>query len=195
MERISEAVVSKVRVEAQNIIKEAEEKAQEEIGKAKKQWEIKLKEEKCKMLEEAEEEVARIVARASITARQKLSSTKADTITKIIDKVKQILSAMSSDESLFPSLIREAIDGLGVDKGRIYVSPKDVSTVQKLLKEDKELASRVTEVREFDCSGGVIAEDVAGKLRMDNTYETRLEMLLPRLLPEISRELFEAKGV
>jgi vacuolar-type H+-ATPase subunit E/Vma4 len=40
--------------------------------------------------------------------------------------------------------------------------------------------------------GGVIAEDVEGKLRIDNTYETRLEMLLPKLLPKISKELFEA---
>jgi len=191
MEKISEAVVSKVRAEAQNIIKQAEEKAQEEIENAKKQREAKLEEEKHKMLEEAEEEAARIVAKASIAARQKLSSTKADIIAKIIDKVKQTLSTMSSDESLSPSLIKEAIDGLGVDKGRIYVSPKDVSTVQKFLVKDEELASKITAVKEFDCVGGVIAEDIEGKLRIDNTYETRLEMLLPKLLPEISKELFE----
>ena len=193
MEKISEAVVGKVRVEAGNIIKEAEEKAREEIERAKKQREIKLGEEKRKMLEEAEEEAARIMAQASMKARQKLSSTKADMLTKIIDKVKQTLSTMSSDESLLPSLIREAIDGLGADKGRIYVSPKDVSSVQKFLKGDKELASRIIEVNEFDCTGGVIAEDIEGKIRIDNTYETRLEMLLPKLLPEISKELFEAR--
>ncbi len=39
--------------------------------------------------------------------------------------------------------------------------------------------------------GGVIAENIDGKLRIDNTYETRLEMLLPKLLPEISKVLFE----
>ncbi|GAI00113.1 unnamed protein product, partial [marine sediment metagenome] len=33
-------------------------------------------------------------------------------------------------------------------------------------------------------------EDIDGRTRIDNTYETRLEMLLPRLLPEISKELF-----
>jgi vacuolar-type H+-ATPase subunit E/Vma4 len=41
--------------------------------------------------------------------------------------------------------------------------------------------------------GGVIAEDVEGKLRIDNTYETRLGTLLPKLLPEISKKLFEAQ--
>jgi len=192
MEKISEAVVSKVRMEAQNIIKEAEGKAQEEIEKARKQRETKLQEEKRKMLEEAEEEAARIVAQASIKARRQLSSAKSDVITKIIGKVKQELSEFSSDENYFLNLIKEAIDGLGADKSRIYVSPKDVSMVRKFLERDKELASKIMEVKEDNFLGGVIAEDIDGKLRIDNTYETRLEMLLPKLLPEISKELFEA---
>jgi len=192
MEKISEAVVGKVRVEAGNTIREAEEKAQEEIERAKKQRETRLEEEKRKMLEGAEEEATRILAQASIKARQKLSRAKTDIITKIIDKVKQNLSEISSDESLLPSLIKEAMDGLGTDKGKIYVSSKDVSSVQKFLKGDRELASKIIEVRKFDCDGGVIAEDIDGKLRVDNTYEARLEMLLPKLLPEISKELFKA---
>jgi vacuolar-type H+-ATPase subunit E/Vma4 len=190
MEKISEAVVAKVRAEAESLVREAEEKAQEEIERAKKQRETKLEEEERKMLEEAEGEAARIMAQASIKARQKLSRTKADIIAMVIDRVKQNLSEMSSDESLLPSLIREAMDGLGTDKGRIYVSPKDVSNVQKFLKEDKELASKIMEVKKFGCSGGVIAEDIEGKIRIDNTYETRLEMLLTKLLPEINKELF-----
>jgi vacuolar-type H+-ATPase subunit E/Vma4 len=192
MEKISEAVVSKVRMEAQNIIKEAEGKAQEEIERAKKQRETKLQEEKRKMLEEAEEEAARIVAQASIKARQNLSSAKNDVITKIIDNVKQELSEFSSDENYFLNLIREAIDELGADKSRIYISPKDVSRVRKFLEGDKELASKIMEVKEDNFLGGVIAEDIDGKLRIDNTYETRLEMLLPKLLPELNKELFEA---
>ena len=192
MEKISEAVVAKVRMEAQNIIKEAEEKAQEEIEKARKLRETKLQEEKRKMLEETEEEAARIIAQASIKARQQVSSAKNDVITKIIDEVKQELSESSSDENYLLSLIREAIDGLGADKSRIYVSPKDVSMVRKFLERDKELASKVMEVKVDNLLGGVIAEDIDGKFRIDNTYEARLEMLLPKLLPEISKELFEA---
>jgi vacuolar-type H+-ATPase subunit E/Vma4 len=192
MEKISEAVVSKVKLDAQNIIREAEEKAQEEIEKAKRQRETRFEEEKGRMLGEAEEEAARISAQASIKARQQLSSAKADTITKIVDRARKELSQISSDERYFLNLIREAIEGLGVDKARIYVSPKDISNVKKFLKADKELSSKIVEVRESNCLGGVIAEDVEGKLRIDNTYETRLEMLLPKLLPEISEELFGA---
>jgi V/A-type H+/Na+-transporting ATPase subunit E len=192
MEKISEAIVSKVKLEAQNITKEAEKKAQEEIEKGQEAKRIRLEEERSRMLAEAEEEAARILAQASIKARQQLSSAKADTIAKIIDGARQELSQISSDESHLLNLIREAMDGLGADKGRIYVSPKDVSTAKKLLEADKELSGKILEVRESNFMGGVIAEDVEGKLRIDNTYETRLEMLLPKLLPEISKELFEA---
>ncbi len=192
MEKISEAVVSKVRAEARNIIKEAEEKAREEIEKAQKQREQRLQEEKCKRLEEAQEEAARILAQASIKARQEISRTKNDVITKIIDRAKQELSQSANEKNYFLSLIKESIDGLGTNKGRIYVSTKDINLVRKFLGGDKKLAGRIIEVKEGDFLGGVIAEDIDGKLRIDNTYETRLEMLLPHLLPEISRELFEA---
>jgi len=192
MEKISEAVVSKVKLDAQNIIREAEEKAQEEIGKAKRQREVRFEEESGRMLGGAEEEVARILAQASIKARQQLSSAKADAIAKIIDGARKELSQVSSDDSYFANLIREAIEELGMDKAIVYVSPKDIHTVNKILESNRELSSRIVKVRESSCLGGVIAEDVEGKLRIDNTYETRLEMLLPKLLPKISKDLFEA---
>ncbi|MEE8619590.1 MAG: V-type ATP synthase subunit E family protein [Dehalococcoidia bacterium] len=192
MEKISEAVVGKVKLDAQKTVKEAEEKALEEIQKAKKQRAVRFGEERGRMLGEAEEEVARILAQASIKARQQLSSAKADAISKIIDGARKELPQVSSDETHVLNLIREAVEGLGVDKARIYVSPKDTGNVKRFLEADKELSGKIVEVKEYNCLGGVIAEDIEGKLRIDNTYETRLEMLLPQLLPKISEELFKA---
>jgi len=191
IEKISEAILDKVRVEAQDIIKEAEGKARERVEKAKRQQEAKLEEEKGKLIEEAKEEATRILAQSSITARQELLLARTRIIDEIISRVKKTLSEISSDESSPLNLIKEAINTLDVDKARIYVSPKDVSFVRKSLKGDKKLADRITEIREFDGTGGVIAEDIDGKIRIDNTYDTRLEMLLPKLLPEIGKELFQ----
>jgi len=191
IEKISEAILDKVRVEAQDIIKEAEGKARERVEKTKRQQEAKLEEEKGKLIEEAKEEATRILAQSSITARQELLLARTRIIDEIISRVKKTLSRISSDESSPLNLIKEAINTLDVDKARIYVSPKDVSIVRKSLKGDKQLADRITEIREFDGTGGVIAEDIDGKIRIDNTYDTRLEMLLPKLLPEIGKELFQ----
>lgn len=192
MDKIKEVIISKVRMEAEDITREAKEKAQEEIERARRQREAKFAEERGRILTEMEAEAARTLAQASIKARQKLSSTKADIIAEIVDRARRELSRVSSDESHILNLVREATEGLAAARGRIYVSPKDVGTVRKLLEAHKDLSDRIVEVRESNCLGGVIAEDVEGKLRIDNTYETRLEMLLPRLLPEISKKLFES---
>ena len=190
MEKIGEAILDKVRAEAENIIKEAKKKAEKEIEQAKRQQVAKLEEEKGKILEEAREEAVRIAAQASVKARQESSKAKADVINEMLSRVKKELSGISSDKSSLMGLIKEATDVLGIDKGRVYVSPKDITTVQKLLEKDRKLASKIVEIREYDCLGGVIVEDIDGRTRIDNTYETRLEMLLPRLLPEIGKELF-----
>ncbi len=190
MDKLSEAILDKVKVDAQQKITEAEEKALQEVEKAEKQLESKFEEEKRKAIEEAEREATIILAQASIAARQELSRTKADIIDNIISTVKATLRGTSSDESSLLSLIKEVVDGFAVDKVRIYVSPEDISKVQEFLERDKEIASRILEVKEFDCTGGVIAESINGKFSLDNTYDTRLEMLLPQILPEISQGLF-----
>ena len=192
MDKIRDAIISKVRMEAEDITREAKEKAQEQIEKARRQREARFAEERGRILTDVEEEAARTLAQASIKARQKLSSTKADIIAEIVDRARRELSRVSSDDSHILNLVREAMEALAAAKGKIYVSPKDVGTVKKLLEAHRDLSDRIVEVRESNCLGGVIAEDIEGKLRIDNTYETRLEMLLPRLLPEISKKLFES---
>ena len=191
MEKISEAILDKVKVEAESIIREAKDRASREIEQAKKQLAARLEEEKGKMLQEARGEATRIAAQASVKARQELSQAKADVVQEIISGVKKALSGTASDKSLLIGLIKEATDDtLGINKGRVYVSPENVSAVKKLLEKDRELASKIVETKEHDSTGGIIVEDIDGRIRIDNTYETRLEMLLPKLLPEIGKELF-----
>ena len=191
MEKISEAVLDKVRAEAEAIIKQAEDKAGKEVEQAKKQRVARLEEEKGKILQQTREEAARIEAQALVKARQELSRAKADVIDELIGSVKKRLLETSSDKNLLMGLIKEAAATLGISEGRVYVSPKDVSMVPKLLENDRGITGKIMEIKEYDCAGGVIVEDINGRIRVDNTYETRLEMLLPRLLPEIGRELFK----
>lgn len=182
--------MAKVEAEAADIVREAEAKAKEEIERAKKQRETRLQDEKRKRLEEAEREAARIIAQASIKARQTLSRAKADAIASIVNAAKTRFADASADASFSPRLIAEAIDGLDGATGTVYVPPQHVERAWAFIEGDQRLATQIVEVREVDCMGGAVAEDVEGKLRIDNTFETRLDMLLPRLLPEISGELF-----
>jgi vacuolar-type H+-ATPase subunit E/Vma4 len=190
MEKIGEAILDKVKAEAADIIKDAESQAKQEIAAAKRQQGARLEEEKARVLREAGEEATRIEAQALVQSRQELSRAKAEVISEIISRAKKELEAISTDQNSLIGLIKEAFDTLGVSKGRLYVSPKDMAAVRKLVEKDKELAAKVAEIKEHSMSGGVIVEDIEGRVRIDNTYETRLEMLLPRLLPEVGKELF-----
>ncbi|MFH1775443.1 MAG: V-type ATP synthase subunit E [Chloroflexota bacterium] len=190
MEKISAAVLDKVKAEAKEIIKEAEAKAKQEIESAKEQQAQRLAEEKARITGEAEREAAKILAQAHIEAQQQLSRAKADVISGLIDRVKSNLPQSSASEGSLLGLIREVVDGLGDEEAVIYLNPRDVSIAKKALAGDKALAGRVAEIREFAGVGGAIAENVGGNVRMDNSYESRLEVLLPRMLPEVGKELF-----
>jgi len=191
MENISEAILDKVRADAQEMIQDAEDKARRELEAAQKQRETRFEEEKAKNREAAQGAAARIMAQASMKARQELLSAKAGIVDEIVSQVKNNLATATLGSTELLALINEAAGALGSDKAVIYVSPGDTSTVQQLLQENKGLAERIIEVKELDRGRGVIAEDIDGKIRIDNTFDTRLEILLPKLLPEISKTIFQ----
>jgi vacuolar-type H+-ATPase subunit E/Vma4 len=193
MEKISETILEKVQEEARQIIEKANKEALKEIQKAEKQAKAKYDEEKQKVVGDAEREAARILAQAQIEARQKLAMAKAEIIEKVTARVKDSLEKVADRQSSLVNLIREAVEGLDVDKAVVYVSANEVSIAKSAVKADKALAAKIVEIKEGKFNGGAIAETQDGMIRVDNTYATRLKMLLPRIMPEIERTLFSDK--
>jgi vacuolar-type H+-ATPase subunit E/Vma4 len=189
MERLSSAILDKVNADARDIIKEAEERARSIIDKAKEQQKTRSDEERLRLTSEASTEAARIQAQAAIKARQETLAAKTRVIDEIIGETEKSLSALHRGKVL-ANLTGEGIKALGVDKVRVYVSPKDTAIMQKLLEEDVELQRKVIGINTKVFLGGVIVEDAGGNNRIDNTFETRLQILLPKILPEIGKELF-----
>ncbi|MCX6013220.1 MAG: V-type ATP synthase subunit E [Chloroflexi bacterium] len=189
MEKISEAILNKVKAEAKEILNDAERRASEEVCAAEKRREERLYSWKNRMLEEARSEANRILARSSIKAKQELLLVKAGMIDELTGRIRQLLTTNSKKTGM-PGLIKDSVKVIQSKKIVIYVAAKDVPVVKKIIDSDKELSGKITEVKECDCTGGLIAEDTDGKVRIDNTYETRLLMLLPRIIPDVSKELF-----
>ncbi|MDY6907021.1 MAG: V-type ATP synthase subunit E [Chloroflexota bacterium] len=190
MDEIRKAILAKVEAEARATIEEAEARARDEVARAQKERGRRYDEARRRLEEETERETARIRAQAQVAARQEELAGKSAVIAELTERVRSALEEAPRDDDALLGLIREAVDGLGAAKARLYCSPRDVPEVKRLLKSERALGARIAEVREYQCLGGVIAEDPDGKVRIDNTYETRLEMLLPRILPDIQRELF-----
>jgi len=191
MQNISEAVVDKVREDARTIVNQAEEEAKKELEKARAQRDARLEAEKKRLLTAAQEEAARIVAQNSMKARQKVANAKATVLDDIVEKARVALKKTTTTRTSLAFLINDAVDGLGgTDKVSLSVSGGDSATAREIVKADKKLASVVQDVKVIDCDGGVVVENESATLGVDNTYTTRLEMLLPRILPEISKKLF-----
>jgi V/A-type H+-transporting ATPase subunit E len=186
---LSDAIQDKVQTEASKIIREAEGRAQTRVQKAKEQRQARYEAEATRLVTEASAEASRIRAQASIKASQEMLAARIELVDDIIKKVKEKIAGLPGDEKTLAGLVREGVDILGIASAKVYVANKDVAAMKRLLQNDPDLAGLVTEVNGIDCLGGVIVEDVEGKDRVDNTFDSRLEMLLPSLLPQIGKEL------
>jgi len=192
MENIGEAVIDKVNKEAKIIIDSAKKEAAIDIEMANKERQLKLVRTEQNKLQEADEESSRISSRASIEMRQNLVAVKAEVVNNIIEKVKNKLAHTPMHRKAFITLVKEAIEAIKIEKARIYVPNGDTQRIKGYIQDEIELNSAIVEFKEGDFAGGFIIEDLDGLLRIDNTYTTRMEMLLPSMMPEINRELFQS---
>ncbi|UCC16248.1 MAG: hypothetical protein JSU58_07695 [Dehalococcoidales bacterium] len=190
MEKISEAVLEKVKAEAEDIIRQAESTAQERLTKAREQRNIRYEGEKTRMMEEAESEASRIRAQTSISMRQEILKAKNEVKEKIVFVLKTRLADLPDNDEVTVNLIKEGIQVLGTKEVKVYVSSGHIDSVKNLVQKENDLSGMIKEFKETRCTGGAIIEDMEGKFSIDNTFDTRIEMLLPQILPEISKELF-----
>ena len=189
--KMREAILSKARQEAQILIDEAKSKAGEVVGKAQEQWERRLEAEKKRLLSESRRGAARIIAQADLKARQEILKEKDSIIREMIGKVKERLTENTSETSTLERLITEAVDAFESDQAlKIMASGKDIKRVREIVAASPVLKDRITGVSEAACMGVVICESVDGKVSVDNTYDTRLQMLIPRILPQVGKVLF-----
>ena len=190
MEKLSEAILDKVKAEADEIIRQAEATAEERLVKAREQQNTRYEEEKARITEEAESEVDRIQAQTSISVRQEILKAKNQVIEKMISGLKKKLADLPDNDEITVNLIKEGIQIISTNEVVVYVAPGQMDRVKNLVQKDSSLSAIIKEYKEIGCIGGAIIEDVEAQFSIDNTFDTRIEKLLPQLLPEISKELF-----
>ena len=190
MEKLSEAVLDKVKVEAEEIIRQAESTAEERLAKAGEQQNARYEEEKVRITEEAQSEASRIRAQTSISVRLEILKAKNEVIEKIVSDLKKRLEELPEKDELTVNLIKEGIKVIGKNEVVVYVSPGHIDSVKDLVRKDNELSTVIRDYKEMKCTGGAVIEDANGGFSIDNTFDTRIETVLPQILPEISKELF-----
>jgi V/A-type H+-transporting ATPase subunit E len=190
-DKIRKAILDKAREEASKVVSDAEEKAREMLAQAESQKDKRYDEERKKIIAEAHRESSKTLAQASLKARQQILEVKDGVVKEVLSKVKDGLSNEIKDKSMFARLITETVDAFeSEDKLRILAASKDLKIVEEVIGESETLRDRVEEVKEIECLGGIMGETLDGMVSIDNTFDMRLEMLVPKILPEIGKKLF-----
>ncbi len=190
-DKIRQAILGKAEQEAAGIVAEAQAKARDLIEKANKTRDLRFEQIRTKILSEARQQAEKVLAKGAVDARLAVLRQKDTLLREVISRVKQELSGNVTHPQTWAGLIEETISGLEDSHVlRLRVAAKDLSAIKELVARDEWLKKQIREITEVDCLGGLLAEDTQGKVSIDNTYDTRLEMLLNKILPEVGQKLF-----
>lgn len=193
LEELRKTVLEKARLEADEIIRDAMEKAKNIIREAEERKKAIVEEERKKALSELGLEAR--LAEARREARLIIARVKHEIVEEVRGRVKELLEGMSLEkrrESL-KRLLYEALEelrssGFEVDNIIVYVSSRDRELVKDLL---REIGINGEVVEDRDIIGGLRVSTRGGEMSVDNTYNSRLEKALRTILPEV----FKGVGV
>jgi len=182
IETLSRAVLSEARAEAEQILSDARAKAQA-IGQRGQE---RAAAERTEILERASEEAERIRSRAIASTQLKARTLQLEQREKLLvgvfEAARQQLHTVpqwTDYGQIAQHLLREALIHLGATSAQIRAD----ETTQRLLtgevlneiSKELQLTLRVTEP--LTQGTGVIVETMDGRLRYDNTLETRLDRM------------------
>lgn len=174
--------------EAESIKKEAEERA-----RSRAEWIMRKAET------QAEIEKQRIIANAKLEARKKKLRVQEEIITEVFRSLKERLASMPEEDYLetLKVLILESVKELEVDSVIVSSNEKTLN----LLK-DKSRSIKAYITRNFgkkvqiefgepiNTIGGVLVQSSDRSVRVDNTFEARIERMESELRTKIAKAIF-----
>lgn len=176
--------------------KKISEETQDKIDNLRKEVEDKIQVMRQSSLAQAKEaldlEEARIIGQAKAEASKLLLEARRNEFDSIFKKSSERIEKLQNDPEypqILLNLIQEASIGF-TGKLVAEVSPRDVKTANEIFRKLKKEA----EIKpNSEISGGVIIHDVASRMVIENTFESRLSKALNVLTSEIAKKLWPQK--
>ncbi|MEM3736914.1 MAG: V-type ATP synthase subunit E [Candidatus Bathyarchaeia archaeon] len=194
LSKIEEEILADAQEEANRRIQEAEKEAAAIIEKAKAEAQRKVEEIKARVQEQI-----KILERKKLSeARRKAALAVLEEKNTLIDKVfkealKRVRDLKTEDvEKSAKYLLEEAIKSFGSGDLKLQVSSKERKVYENVIK-SLNTPRGVTITLEKDplpSSGGFIISTADGQIKIDNTFETRLESVSRSLRKEVAAILF-----
>ncbi|NJE05599.1 V-type ATP synthase subunit E [Thermococcus sp. M36] len=199
----AELIIQEINREAeqkiQYILSEAKDEAEKIKAEARKRAEARAEWILRKAQTQAETERQRIIANARLEVRKKRLEVQEALIQEVILALRERLSELPEEE-YFPILVdlaAKAVEELGSESIVIRSNGRTLELLKTRFEEFAgALAERVgrdVEIRlgeEVQTIGGVLVEVPDGSVRVDNTFEARIERFESELRAEIAKALF-----
>ncbi|ASJ01604.1 V-type ATP synthase subunit E [Thermococcus gorgonarius] len=193
----AEGIIQEIHREAeqkvQYILNEAREQAEEIKEEARKKAEAQAEWILRKARTQAEIEKQRIIANAKLEVRKKRLAVQEDLIKEVLSALRERLSSLP-DEEYFETLVklaREGVEELGLQKIMVSSNKRTLELISSRLEEfSSKIGAEVILGKPMDTIGGIVVSDPEGKVRVDNTFESRMEKMENELRAEIAKALF-----
>lgn len=186
LEPLREAVLKRANEEAERLLASARVSAKKIIEEAKERKKAIIEAEKKRAVAEVNFDAR--IAEAKLRARLLVSKARYELVSRTISQALEVLKTLPPEtrsmslRNLLEEAIKEVESSLGVlSKLVVYVSDKDLELVKGVAEELAQLHRLELELRTTQISGGVIVEDPEGRVRIDNSYDSRTNLLISRI--------------
>jgi V/A-type H+-transporting ATPase subunit E len=183
--------------EAQEILRNAQAKADEILAQAKIQAKSVEDEIIQKGRHDAELIKQRIIANAKLQAKKHGLDVKEEIIQHAFDEAEKRLTKITSSKEypdILKNIIAEGVESIGVEDVEVVVREEDIKLVNNaFLKElRKKLGVNITLSKDsIESLGGAIIRTMDGKIVVNNTFETRMRRMRDELRSKVAKILFE----
>ena len=186
------------------ILSESKQKADAVLSDARKKAEVEAGAIISRGEQEARRESQRILAEARIKARREKVKAQEEVVNQAFQRARESMQKMAEGKGedykkVLESLIKESVLSSSAESLEVLFDPRDKGLVpddslKKIAQEaGPDLGMTISlsvSDEELSCLGGVVVRSADGKVRIDNTFESRIDRFRDNIRTLVAKELF-----
>ena len=189
LDTVAEDIKDDARERGERIEREADERVEEIIADAESDADDILAERERDLETRIEQEREQKLSSAKLEAKQKRLEARRDSLAAVRERAESAVADISGDrrEALTRELLDDAAREFDGGSIEVYGRADDADLIESIL-DDYENFSHAGSV---DCLGGIVAENEASRVRVNNTFDSVFDAVWDEELKAVSDRLFD----
>ena len=189
LDTVAEDIKDDARERAERIERETDERVEEIRAEAQADADDILAERERDLETRIEQEREQKLSSAKLEAKQKRLEARRDSLAAVRERAESAVADISGDrrEALTRELLDDAAREFDGGSIEVYGRADDADLIESIL-DDYENFSHAGSV---DCLGGIVAENEASRVRVNNTFDSVFDAVWDEELKAVSDRLFD----